>query len=43
MEYHYFTIEDIEMLLDFLIELVSEVDCFTKITRSIWMELKIRK
>ena len=32
-----------EMLLDFLIELVSEVDCFTKITRSIWMELKIRK
>ena len=32
-----------EMLLDFLIELVSEVDCFTKTTRSIWMELKIKK
>ena len=32
-----------EMLLDFLIELVSEVDCFTKMTRSIWAELKIRK
>ena len=29
-----------EMLLDFLIELVSEVDCFTKTTRSIWILLK---
>ena len=32
-----------EMLLDFLIGLASEVDCFTKRTRSIWMEMKFRK